>query len=184
MDIETVKQAALNNFAEYGYEETSLAMIAGDLGIKKQSLATYFASKKQLFFAVFEDEYRRQKTFIDTLFDRDLSLHDLLYGFLNEYKEQFEKDHGAKFWLRMTLFEKVALDKKMRPQVYDYLDHLKARVEVLFAENSPAANAFVGVFDSLCLELLFGGKKRASERLNDTWIVYWRGINAEGRSNV
>ena len=55
MTVEGLKKAALNRFAENGFDGTSMAHIADDVGIKKQSIYTHFKGKDQLFLQVFSD---------------------------------------------------------------------------------------------------------------------------------
>lgn len=51
MTANAILQAACAQFAEKGFEGASLAGIAQAVGIKKQSIATYFPKKEDLFMA-------------------------------------------------------------------------------------------------------------------------------------
>lgn len=53
MTANAILQAACSQFAEKGFEGASLAGIAQAVGIKKQSIATYFPKKEDLFMAAF-----------------------------------------------------------------------------------------------------------------------------------
>ncbi|SFA50694.1 transcriptional regulator, TetR family [Anoxybacillus pushchinoensis] len=53
--LDQLKEVSLHHFALHGYEGASLAHIAKDVGIKKQSIYTYFAGKDDLFLQIFED---------------------------------------------------------------------------------------------------------------------------------
>lgn len=183
MDIQKVRGAALRCFAEYGYEETSLSQIAGDIGIKKQSLATYYKCKEDLLFATLDDEYHSQMAFVDEAFSKDDSPQDLLLGFLERFKERYDNSPGVKFWLRMTLFEKIALDERAWPKIYSYLDHLKSTVQQFFPDDPYAADAYLGIYDSLCVELLLGGREKADQRLTATWNIFWRGVNTKEQAH-
>ncbi|EUJ27513.1 Intercellular adhesion protein R [Listeria grayi] len=55
MSKETIKSTALHFFAEIGYEATSLAKIAAEVGIKKPSIYAHFSSKEALFLEVYQD---------------------------------------------------------------------------------------------------------------------------------
>lgn len=183
MKVSTVKEIALKNFADYGYEEASLSRIAGELGIKKQSLATYFKNKEDLLFAVFNDEYKQQLAFVDESFGKQLPAKDVLYGYLDSYRKRYALTPGVKFWLRMTLFEKIAKDERAYPKIYNFLDYLKTSVQSFFPHDQYAANAYLGVFDSLCVELLLGGPDKAKTRLEASWNVYWRGVTMKGNDH-
>lgn len=180
MDVATVKQAALECFAERGYEGTSLASIAARLGMKKQSLATYFPTKQALFFAVFTDVYERRVAEIEQDFARDLPVRDLLFSFLDGVRRRYADAPDERFWLRMCLFEQVAREERYRTLIYRQLDLLEKRVHELFPANPHAGNAFLGIYDSLCVELVFGNAASAQRRLEDSWSVFWRGVTAKG----
>lgn len=54
MTARKLQEIALRLFAEKGYEGTSLAEIAGEIGIKKPSIYAHYSSKMELFLAVVE----------------------------------------------------------------------------------------------------------------------------------
>lgn len=58
--IEKIRQSAVHHFAREGYDGASLAAIAGDVGIKKQSLYTYFKNKDELFLQMFPDAFQNE----------------------------------------------------------------------------------------------------------------------------
>ncbi|MEE8722914.1 MAG: TetR/AcrR family transcriptional regulator [Eggerthellaceae bacterium] len=180
MDIATVKQAALECFAERGYEGTSLATIAARLGIKKQSLSTYYPTKQDLLFAVFTDVYERRMADIEHDFARDLPTRDLLFAFLDGVRLRYADTPDERFWLRMALFEQVAREERYRTLIYRQLGLLEGFVRSLFPDDPHAGNAFLGVYDSLCVELVFGDAASAQRRLEDSWNVFWRGVTAKG----
>ncbi len=68
MRKEEIKQAALTLFANNGFEGTSLADIAGVVGLKKQSIYSHFKDKDDLFLSIMKDaksteiDYYRAKT--------------------------------------------------------------------------------------------------------------------------
>lgn len=63
MRKEEIKQAALTLFANNGFEGTSLADIAGVVGLKKQSIYSHFKDKDDLFLSIMKDA---KSTEIDT----------------------------------------------------------------------------------------------------------------------
>ncbi len=62
MSSTKIKQAALIQFANDGYDGTSLSSIASAVGIKKQSLYTHFANKDELFLTVIQEVLDREKS--------------------------------------------------------------------------------------------------------------------------
>lgn len=49
MTSDRIKEVSLRHFARNGYEGASLAHIADDIGIKKQSIYSHFKGKDELF---------------------------------------------------------------------------------------------------------------------------------------
>lgn len=78
MRKEEIKQAALTLFANNGFEGTSLADIAGVVGLKKQSIYSHFKDKDDLFLSIMKDaksteiDYYRAKLEIVTYPDQIL----------------------------------------------------------------------------------------------------------------
>lgn len=95
-----IVEAAIGLFATHGIEKTSLAMIAGEVGITKPSIYYHFASKDELVERVFE------YMFSDYHFDHYFSLTGL-----NEFNFAEQLYHGG---LRMFPEEEEAFVPVMR----------------------------------------------------------------------
>ncbi|MEK1832503.1 TetR/AcrR family transcriptional regulator [Priestia megaterium] len=65
MTFNQLKEASLRQFALNGYEGASLSSIASEVGIKKQSIYTYFKSKEELFVHSFNESLSRELYFIE-----------------------------------------------------------------------------------------------------------------------
>lgn len=89
MRKEEIKQAALELFASNGFEGTSLADIAGVVGLKKQSIYSHFKDKDDLFLSIMKDaksteiDYYRAHLQDSDLSRPDLVLASLLFGVKN-----------------------------------------------------------------------------------------------------
>lgn len=99
MRKEEIKQAALTLFANNGFEGTSLADIAGVVGLKKQSIYSHFKDKDDLFLSIMKDaksteiDYYRAKLRDSDLSRPDLVLSSLLFG----VKELYDTDGPINF---------------------------------------------------------------------------------------
>lgn len=62
--------------------------------------------------------------------------------------------------LMIPIFEKAILDRNIQP---------------VGAER--AAVAFIGLMDSVLVEMLYGGRERFAKRLNASWFIYWKALN-------
>ncbi len=56
---EKIKQEALKLFAEFGYHQTSVRMIAKNVGIRESAIYNHFPSKKDLFLELVHDGKKR-----------------------------------------------------------------------------------------------------------------------------
>ncbi|CAH1210760.1 hypothetical protein PAECIP111891_03579 [Paenibacillus allorhizoplanae] len=190
MTATRIKEVARTHFAKNGYEGASLADIATDVGIKKQSIYTHFKGKDELFLALFDEVLEKELHFVRTYLNKnkDLSIDQLLYGFLIQYQERYEQDDNTKFFLRVAFFPPSHLYDEIVKQGYCHLDTIETMIMPLFDQalhnetispevsSDTATVAFSAVLDGMFVELLFGGSARSMKRLESSWFVFWRGI--------
>lgn len=190
MTSDKIREVALRHFTRNGYEGASLADISAEVGIKKQSIYNHFTGKDELFLAVFRDAAAREMLFVEEYLKRNslLSLENMLYGFLNEYRKRYEREDDTKFFLRMAFFPPGHLQR----EIVDYCNHHLDRVGVLlepFFESAAstgemhpdvsilrASAAYTAVLDGMFVEMLYGDLERSLKRLDASWHVYWRGV--------
>lgn len=191
MTLNRIKEVALNRFTENGYDGTSMAQIAEDVGIKKQSIYTHFKGKDELFLQVCSDVFTNELRFISNFMESNntRSIENFLFDFLLHYKERYEKNDYTKFWLRISFFPPSHLYDQVITNVYEYLDKLdellvpiieKAMMEGEISSSigaKRAATAFLGVLDGIFVEMLYGGPERLNKRLDASWYIYWRGLS-------
>lgn len=193
MTQQQLKEAALNRFAEHGYDGTSMAHIADDVGIKKQSIYTYFKGKDELFLQVcnevMENEVKTVVNFIEQ--NKARPIEDFLYDFLVHHKERYEQNADTKFWLRISFFPPAHLYDDVMKYVYSYLDKMEELLEPILDKAATekqlsgtidvqrATAAFLGILDGIFVEMLYGGPERLNKRLDASWHYYWRGISKD-----
>lgn len=191
MTLNRIKEVALNRFTENGYDGTSMAQIAEDVGIKKQSIYTHFKGKDELFLQVCSDVFAKELRFISNFIESNntRSIEDFLFDFLLHYKERYENNDYTKFWLRISFFPPSHLYEQVIKYVYEYLDKLdellvpiieKAMMEGKISSSigaKRATTAFLGVLDGIFVEMLYGGPERLNKRLDASWYIYWRGLS-------
>ncbi|WJH35772.1 TetR/AcrR family transcriptional regulator [Paenibacillus sp. CC-CFT747] len=123
-----IKQAALAHFAHKGYEGASLADIAGEVGIKKQSIYTHFKGKDELFLELYRDIYALELEFASRYF-RDPApppVDEFLYRFLVRCRERYEQDDQTKFFLRVSFFPPPHLHEEISRLGCQYVDTLES----------------------------------------------------------
>lgn len=193
MTYNQIKNVALNHFTDNGYEGTSMAQIAVDVGIKKQSIYTHFKGKDELFLQVCSDVFDAELKFAMNYIDSNKTrpIEEFLFNFLMQYKERYEGNGTTKFWLRISFFPPTHLYEQVIKYAYEYLDkveeHLLLVIEKAIVRgeiNSTigakrATAAFLGVLDGIFVEMLYGGSERLMKRLDASWYFYWRGLTKE-----
>jgi AcrR family transcriptional regulator len=190
-----LKEAALRQFALNGYEGASLSSIANEVGIKKQSIYTYFKSKEELFIYSFNHSIEQEIQFIEhffTVHKSKLSLEYLLYKFLTEYMNRYEKDKNTSFFIRTSYFPPNHLKELIIRESYQLTNQVEYLLESLFKEKSDLLNgkfsadtttaAYLTILDGLFVEMLYGGKsERLQKRIFSSWNVFWQGIYSSKR---
>jgi AcrR family transcriptional regulator len=190
MSSNKIKKAALFHFANSGYEGTSLSVIASEVGIKKQSIYTHFANKDELFLTIMNEVLNHEKSYIKDYFtdNEPLNLELTLYQFLQGYKERYELHADTKFLLRMGFLPPTHLHEQVMTSLYKYFDEMEEMLIEFFNDKrneistsvNEAVIAFIGLSDSVLVELLYSGNERFQRRLQACWKIYWQGIrNAE-----
>lgn len=193
MKSNEIKDAALKYFTIHGYEGASLSQIAEEVGMKKQSIYAHFKGKDDLFLHVLRDAKETELSSKLQYFSKVDSKNpeNDLYGFLQLVIDLFQENEHIKFWLRMSFFPPAHLEKEIGQEVIDIEEKVQAILECKFHDWIKAklivedeaitpTYAFLGVVDSILLELVYGNdEKRLKEKLAASWKVFWRGISQE-----
>ncbi|MGE7611556.1 TetR/AcrR family transcriptional regulator [Paenibacillus sp. NPDC101420] len=191
MKSKEIKDIALKCFTTHGYEGASLSQIAEQVGMKKQSLYAHFKGKDDLFLQVLQDaketEISSKLQYLSKVGTHNPKT-DLL-GYLQLVIDMFQKNEQLKFWLRISFFppshlakaideEVIDTEKKIQPVLESkFQAWIDAKVIMEDAASIPTL-AFLGVVDSIMLELVYGNNEiRLNEKLNASWTVFWRGIS-------
>ncbi|MFJ7468346.1 TetR/AcrR family transcriptional regulator [Peribacillus frigoritolerans] len=191
MKSNEIKEAALKYFTIHGYEGASLSQIAEEVGMKKQSIYAHFKGKDDLFLQVLRDAKETELSSKLQYFSKVDSKNPEkdLYGFLQLVIDLFQKNEHIKFWLRISFFPPAHLEKEIGQEVIDIEEKVQAILECKFHdwinaklivedEAITPTYAFLGVVDSILLELVYGNdEKRLKDKLAASWKVFWRGIS-------
>ncbi|MEM6792795.1 MAG: TetR/AcrR family transcriptional regulator [Acidobacteriota bacterium] len=184
-------------FAERGYAGTSLAEIAAGLGIRKPSLYNYYASKDELFVAVFEASIRDWSQATRPALDGEGSFRQRLESHLRSIVS-FAVDNPHTLALCREALRnqpngaiRVRIDELVQRQELDYRRRLRSFFEngVACGEIAPVPvsvlvlswQTFIdGLISARILEL---GSLRGQSALDgdlylELWRLFWRGIAA------
>ncbi|PZF87000.1 TetR/AcrR family transcriptional regulator [Listeria ivanovii] len=185
-----IKQAALKLFASNGFEGTSLADIAGVVGLKKQSIYSHFKDKDDLFLSIMKDaksteiDYYRAHLQDSDLSRPDLVLASLLFGVKNLY----DTDAAFQFWLRYGFYPPKHLYDIVQAEISDNVSQMEQDFTALFSnwiaqklipeqDVETMKEAYMGILDAVIVEIVYVNEPQRSERkITALWQIFWRGI--------
>lgn len=189
MTANRIIEAALNHFAEHGYEGASLANIAEQAGIKTPSIYAHFKNKDDLFLSAIrraiQVEMRQLQQYIDSY--RTHSVENTLHGLIQQYEVRYETSSQLKFLLRMMFFPPVTMQERVMELVNSYLDQMELVLTEVFQlgieqKEIAALNvemmtaSYMCLVDGILVEMLLGGPERFQRRFDATWHMYWRSL--------
>lgn len=184
MTKEKIIQAAFLNFSEHGYSGGSLAQIAEEVGIRKQSIYTYFKSKDDLYLSISKKAMEAELKFAHEFMKQNehSPIDKALFPFLELVQQRFESSAETRFFMRSIFLMPQHLEKELSEQTYVYLDELEMLFtnyltkQQLIVSAEEVAISYLALLDSLYVEMLYGGSERFSKRLQAGWKIFYKGI--------
>ncbi|MBY0205815.1 TetR/AcrR family transcriptional regulator [Paenibacillus polysaccharolyticus] len=188
MSKKRIKEIAIQHFNRFGYEGTKMAQIAEEAGIRKQSLAYHYSSKKDLLLEVYEEVVQEEQQFVQDFLGISTAgdtLEQRLYAFLLEHKNRFLTQPNVAFMYILSFMAPLEVNDFVLAQYRTYLGTLKKEVTALFASHegirlSPeeATLAFVTLMDGLDIQLVYETRQSYEQAMAITWNVFWSGIQS------
>ncbi|MGF9963125.1 TetR/AcrR family transcriptional regulator [Bacillus rhizoplanae] len=191
MTANRIKSVALSHFARYGYEGTSLANIAQDVGIKKPSIYAHFKGKEELYFICLEESLQKDLEFFKQYVKKseETSFGDFLFHLLKDYGHRFQESIETMFWLRTSFFPPDAFREQIVEKANAYIESIgqllvpifeqaQEKKELCSIEVTEAVAAYLCLTDGLMVEFLFAGIQPFENRLYASWKVFWRGLSS------
>lgn len=182
---EKICLVAVEQFAESGYDAASLNDIAVAVGMRKPSLYAHFSGKVDLFEAVFERAIEAERLYVEGCFAADDGLPGALYA--QQLSERFLASAHLRFLLRAAFFPPADL----RPLVSSGFEGYLARMGEVFGKalerqfpqldggrRELFVDAYLGVVDSLIVELIYAGQAAYERRLRAMWTIFAASLEA------
>lgn len=174
-----LQRAALKRFAAQGYDKASLSQIANDIGIKAPSIYAHFKNKSELFLSLLQPTIDRELAYVrDTLAaatDPRQALHDILAAIAT----RFASSAHLQFFVKVSFLPPASLITETVPYTDSYMDRVGELFRDFFRASVPGslppetlAAAYIGIIDSLQVEVLYGGQKKFQQRLEALWAVF------------
>ena len=86
-----ILEAALQQFAHYGFSKVTMDEIAGDVGLGKASLYYYYRTKEQLFQAVMVHEHQEFMKGAENMLTQNVSCAEKIHMYVMQRFEYFNK---------------------------------------------------------------------------------------------
>ncbi|NGZ76482.1 TetR/AcrR family transcriptional regulator [Saccharibacillus alkalitolerans] len=191
MSREKIKEVAILHFNRYGYEGAKMSQIAEEAGIRKQSMAYHFSSKKELLTELYGEIVEEEIAFVRRYFaeSADAAWEDRLHGFLVEHKNRFLTSPNVNLMFVFSFTTPIEVHDYVLTQYRRYLAALKEEATALFSAAAvgslpPEACtvAYVTMLDGLDVQLVYETKHAYEQTLSIVWNLFLTGIRHAERS--
>ena len=176
MTKEAIRQAALQRFAEQGYSATSMAEIAGDVGIKAPAIYAHFKGKTELFFELVNIVLNKELSYTKQFLNKGEKTEDILLHFLQDIGLRFESTPHLRFMLNVYYLPPQPEAVRLVEILEEYNLNREIIVNDVFKHLPPCrvppeqlACAYLGIMDSIQAEVLYGGIEKFQKRLDALW---------------
>lgn len=186
-----IKDVALELFGQKGYEDTSLAEIAKEVGIKKPSIYNHFRSKEDLFIEVLED-----------LIVNEVTAYRMTEGKMNPseplknikilfdlFCQRLMTTKEALLWKRVTFFPPEQFKDLIHEQ-FIHFEKITTSILVSVYEEGVTQHifqdlteeefvaSFLCLVDGVFLEHHYYTEEIFQQRIESAWKVYVLGITS------
>lgn len=179
--------AALEHFSIRGYDAASLGEIADKVGIRKASLYSHFDSKDDLFLQALADAVGVETAHAEAVFAAASASATPGEAYVASLGERHAGSVHLRFLLRAVFHHPVAL-KAAIGEAYEgfaatlrdrFADRLRGATPLAEAEETARlAHAYVGVIESLFVELNFESREKMEIRRDALWRLMTDSLNA------
>ena len=170
-----ILQSAEKLFAEVGYHNTSMDMIAEKAEFSKGSLYNYFQNKENLFFSLLQEKLDSFTSKLNQKIEEQVSVEDKLsahiafyFDYFNQNSEFFKIAHTEKHRLDMNSREKLMLGVKEK--YFSYTSMIIKIIRQTGCDTEKAellAESINGILNSLMTRKILTGNKFTISKLKN-----------------
>ena len=179
---EKICALAVEQFAELGYDASSLNDIAAAAGMRKPSLYAHFAGKDDLFQVVYARALHAEHEYLEACFAEKVTAGELPgQRFAERLNQRYQASAHLRFMLRTAFFP----PSELRPVICAGFEAYLARLGELFTQalrryasaldeqqQRLYGDAYLGIVDSLNVELIYAGAGAFERRLAALWRLF------------
>ncbi|HGL5836799.1 TPA: TetR/AcrR family transcriptional regulator [Serratia marcescens] len=169
-----VSDAAVIHFSEKGFDVGSLNSVADAAGIKKPTIYSHFRNKHELFLHIINESVAIETAFVRNCFEQD---EQTGHCYLSEVIPRFhESPH-----LRLLLRTAFSPPESLKSQISKYYESFLKNIHEFYSEHMLCkyssgtelfADAYLGIVDSVHVELIYATTLSAEVRRNAMWTVF------------
>jgi AcrR family transcriptional regulator len=187
-----IKEVALKLFANKGYEQTSLSMIAKEVGIKTPSFYAFYKSKEDLFLTIVYEAFTHHCDYIKQVsrsFSNETTEKKLFKILREMYSYHLREEDKTNFCRRFLMFAPEGLEGRIHEEFQKSDVILSKAIEEIFTtailsgevRNIPLndlVSSFLCLMDGLFAQLFYYDRvpEILDHRLTLNWNNYWSGI--------
>jgi TetR/AcrR family transcriptional regulator, repressor for uid operon len=179
---EKIIQAAIESFAQTGFDRTKMEDIAKRLGLSKGTIYLYFNSKEDLFLAICEHYLKVMR---DQQHSAIFSKKEDLVLDSEHFYENFRRLEQGKDRVMLEMVVESTRNSRLKKGMYEHrlkvydavVEHLNRQIEKGFIKKgidvNGLASAFVALYDGLTISKMLGISEASNKK---AWAAIVRAV--------
>jgi len=179
---EKIIQAAIESFAQAGFDRTKMEDIAKRLGLSKGTIYLYFNSKEDLFLAICEHYLKVMR---DQQHSAIFSKKEDLVLDSEHFYENFRRLEQGKDRVMLEMVVESSRNSRLKKGMYEHrlkvydavVEHLNRQIEKGFIKKgidvNGLASAFVALYDGLTVSKMLGISEASNKK---AWAAMVRAV--------
>jgi TetR/AcrR family transcriptional regulator, repressor for uid operon len=179
---EKIIQAAIESFAQTGFDKTKMEDIAKRLGLSKGTIYLYFNSKEDLFLAICEHYVKVMR---DQQHSAIFSKKEDLVLDSEHFYENFRRLEQGKDRVMLEMVVESSRNSRLKKGMYEHrlkvydavVEHLNRQIEKGFIKKgidvNGLASAFVALYDGLTVSKMLGISEASNKK---AWAAMVRAV--------
>ncbi|PLR32756.1 TetR/AcrR family transcriptional regulator [Chimaeribacter arupi] len=179
-----ISDAAVLHFTENGYDAASLSAIADAAGIRKATIYSHFKNKDELFLQVFSESLRAESEFVAACFSQERRAGE---GYLSAVAGRYSHSPSLRLLLRTAFVPPSPVRQEITRGYEAYLNKISDLFRLSLMQHQQAADAdlycdaYIGIIDSVHIELLYATHEAAERRRESLWKVFTLALSSASR---
>jgi AcrR family transcriptional regulator len=170
---ESIKEAAMQLFAERGFAEVSISRIAQKAGVSKGLLYNYFTNKEALVKEIVLEGFRRMMEKLDFDFDKEIT-RERFIELINKDFDLLEKELA--YWsLYISVITQPAVTALVKEEIFEVVTPFLNALTTYYAKNNvknPEVQSLLlgAVLDGVAIDYMLGPKEYPLQAIKELII--------------